>query len=105
MNHEESIIQKSIIQDLRHRGILVFSCPNEFVKDARSMGTAISLGLLPGVSDLVMVLPGKVVFLEVKTPTGTQSDKQIKFESKIKELGHSYFIVRSLQDVLNVLGL
>jgi predicted Holliday junction resolvase-like endonuclease len=102
MNHEESLIQGQIVKELRHRGVLVMSFPNEFIKDARTMGTAITLGLLPGVSDLLVVLPGKLIFMEVKTATGVQSDKQKTFEKKVTELGYLYTVVRSLDEALKV---
>ncbi len=88
--------------ELRHKGYLVFSVPNDFVSGAKSAGVAITLGMLPGVSDLVVVLPGKVVFLELKTLTGKQSDRQVKFEARVKSLGHSYAVVRSLDEALKV---
>ena len=100
----ESKIQHEIVQALRHEGILVFSVPNDFVKDARSMGTAIAMGLWPGVSDLVAVLPGRVVFLEVKTETGRQSPKQIKFQEAIERLGFDYFVVRSISDAFKAIN-
>lgn len=99
MKHEESKIQSAIVRYLQEVGIFAFSIPNEFVKDARSMGTAISLGLKPGVADLCVMVPGGVIFLEVKTATGVQSERQKKFEARCKDLGIRYHVVRSVKDV------
>jgi hypothetical protein len=105
LTHEESHIQAAIIKELRSRGILVWSTPNDFIKDARSMGTAITMGLLPGASDLTIALPGRVVFMEVKTPTGRLSEAQVKFQEKVEALGHQYAVARSLQEAIDVLSL
>lgn len=97
----EERIQQQIVQYyhnqycLKHhipRG-LIFSIPNEGKPEL------IRTGLLPGASDLIVILPfGGIFFVEVKTPTGKQSDKQKNFESRIKKLGYEYILVRSLED-------
>lgn len=51
-----------------------------------------------GASDLILVLPKGVIFCELKTPTGKQSENQKKFQSKVEALGYKYLIVRSLED-------
>jgi len=72
---------------------LIMSIPNE------GKGELIRTGLLPGASDLIVFLPfGGIFFVEVKTPTGKQSDKQKDFEARIKKLGYEYILVRSLED-------
>ena len=58
----------------------------------------ISTGLKKGVSDLIVLMPKRVIFVEVKTPTGIQSPDQKDFESLVKNLGFEYYLVRSLQD-------
>lgn len=56
-----------------------------------------SVGLQDGVSDNIIIAPrGKVYFIEFKTPTGTQQDNQKGFERVVTDLGHTYYIVRSL---------
>jgi hypothetical protein len=65
---------------------------------ARAMMRRVSMGLRKGAADLVLVLPGNVIFLEVKKPDGTQSTDQKRFQGKIEELGHRYEIVRSLEE-------
>lgn len=58
----------------------------------------ISTGLKKGVSDLIVLMPKRVIFVEVKTPTGSQSPDQKEFESLVKNLGFEYYLIRSLQD-------
>lgn len=58
-----------------------------------------SVGLQDGVSDNIIIAPrGKVYFIEFKTPTGTQQDNQKEFQKIVTDLGHTYYIVRSLDE-------
>lgn len=54
-------------------------------------------GLIKGVSDTIIVLPGKVLFIEFKTDTGHQSDHQKEFQHTVTDMGHEYHIIRSLE--------
>ena len=75
---------------------LIFSVPNER-GGYLSMKNLILTGLLSGVSDLIVVMKGTVLFVEVKTATGIQSDKQKRFEKIVTKLGFSYHLVRDLE--------
>lgn len=55
-----------------------------------------SVGLLPGVSDTVIVGNGRVFFVEFKLPTNYQQDNQKEFESRVTSLGHTYVVIKSL---------
>ena len=62
-----------------------------------------SMGLSKGVSDTTVILPtGQIIFVEFKTPVGKQSPEQVEFESTITNLGHPYFVVRSLEEFKGV---
>jgi hypothetical protein len=65
----------------------------------------VAMGLKKGASDLIIVLPGRVIFMEVKTGEGKQSPAQVKFEKNVKAIGHDYYVVRSVADVASVLSL
>ena len=39
-------------------------------------------------------------WLEVKSPTGKQSPEQQSFQRHVESLGHTYLLVRSIDDVL-----
>jgi len=54
-------------------------------------------GLLSGVSDLIVILKGKVLFVEVKNEIGKQSPKQKLFEQQVTNLGFQYFLVRDVK--------
>lgn len=76
---------------------LIFSVPNES-KSKQETLQKMAIGMLPGVSDLIIVNNKEVIFVEVKTETGKQSPRQIEFELSVKKLGHRYLLVRSLED-------
>jgi len=95
---KEERIQFEIVMWLQKNGYWFFSVPNE---GARDMTTRLkAMGLRPGASDLVVVLPqGRCLFVEVKSETGLQRKEQKLFQEKVEERGHRYVIVRSLEDV------
>lgn len=98
----EAKIQQEIVVYFRNnyqnkKKGLIFSIPNER-EGYLQMRVLIQTGLLSGVSDLIVVLPSKVLFVEVKTTTGKQSKNQIKFQKEVTDLGFEYHLVRSLDD-------
>lgn len=55
-----------------------------------------AIGVVKGVSDLELILPGgNVVFIELKLPGEKQKPEQITFEQKVRERGHLYVIIFS----------
>jgi hypothetical protein len=98
MNKSESRIQQECVQWFRNKCIveglpyLLLSIPNDNQKFLK--GT----GLLKGASDLIMVVPNKVYWIEMKTPTGRQSPEQKNFELSVKNLGFDYLLFRSLEE-------
>lgn len=58
-------------------------------------------GVRSGVSDLIILHAGKTYFVELKTPTGKQSDTQREFEQKVRALGFEYTIWRGLVDAID----
>ena len=102
----ESKIQADICQALQAAGHYFFSVPNESGgRSTVGQMHLVAMGLRAGAADLVVVLPaGEVVFLEVKNATGKQSPRQEHFQKRVESLGHKYFVVRSPEDALGVLG-
>ena len=105
MKHEESIIQAGIVQFLQLAGVFFFAVSNELAGGNLKRNMLFkAMGMRAGTSDLVVVLPeGKVLFIEVKTQEGKQSDKQVAFQKKVESLGHKYFVVRGVDDVKKIL--
>ena len=101
MKHLEDKIQAGIVNLLRQNGFLVFSVPNGGQRSAITGALLKKTGALAGVSDLIIVLEGRVVFVEVKTPTGRQQDTQKIFQGKVEQLGHRYEIWRNISDCVD----
>lgn len=97
----ESRIQADIVKHLHFQGYFCHSIPNEQGHgNAIRTGQLISMGMWPGVADLVVwIAPGKVAYLEVKNEKGRQSDTQIKFEERCRLFGFPYAVVKSVEEV------
>ena len=105
----ENLIQQEIVVHYRNnyqrlnKGV-IFSVPNERAGGYLAMKGPLLTGLLSGVSDLIVVEETRVLFVEVKTAIGRQSEKQKKFENNVKSLGYKYHLVRSLEDFIKIIS-
>ena len=100
----EDKIQAAIVQLLQNRGLYFCSIPNEGSQDRIRTMRLMGMGLRPGASDLILILPcGETIWMEVKAPDGKQSESQIKFQKRIEALGHRYILVRSVEDAVHSL--
>lgn len=72
-----------------------------FTKDGRYFNT----GVPSGFSDLfgVRKSDGRAVFIEVKTPKGRPTDKQINFINRMKEHGAIAGICRSAEEAIKLI--
>ena len=103
--NSESRIQQEIVKWFRNNyclkhhqpRYLIFSVPNEG-ENIKEQLKKKATGLMAGVSDLIVVLDGELLFVECKDDTGRQSEKQITFEKSVQLLGFKYILVRSLED-------
>lgn len=76
---------------------IIFHVPNQG-KNAIEQMRKVNIGMLSGVSDLVILLESKAIFIEMKDDIGNQSPEQIKFQKKIEALGFEYYVARSLEE-------
>jgi len=72
----------------------IFSVPNEATYKNNQFK---STGVRNGVSDLIILLTNKVLFIEMKDVNNTQSEQQKDFEKVVLNLGFEYYVVRSLE--------
>lgn len=82
---------------------VIFSVPNGGNRNKIEAMTLKATGLLAGVSDLIILLPEKILFVELKTDKGIQSAAQKDFETRITNLGYNYYLVRSLEEFKTIL--
>jgi hypothetical protein len=61
------------------------------------------MGGKKGIADLLLIHGGKVIFVEVKTPTGRLTPEQREFQKVCQINGQPYFIARSLEGFMKEL--
>ena len=77
---------------------LIFSVPNGGYRTKSEAMKMKATGLVAGVSDLIIVQPNRVIFLELKDTNGKQSNEQKLFQEKVTALGFEYWLIRSLEE-------
>ena len=107
MNYEDLIQQKCVTwfrnEYQMHGKGLIFSVPNGGYRNKVEAKKLKSTGTMAGVADLIVLFPNKTYFIELKDGNKDQSNNQLLFESKVKELGFEYFIARSFEDFINLI--
>lgn len=95
--HIESDIQKQIIAWFRlsYPEYIIAAIPNGGYRNAREAKIMKAEGVLAGFSDLIVITQENVLFVEVKTQKGRQSEYQKRFQRKVESLGFSYLVCRS----------
>lgn len=98
--HIESQIQRQIVQwfRLQYPKYIIAAIPNGGQRNALEAKIMKGEGVLAGFSDLVVIAEANVLFVEVKTKEGRQSELQKKFQADVERLGFQYSVCRSLQD-------
>lgn len=99
MKQHESTLQKSCVKwfKLQYPKEIIFAVPNG---SSRNLLEAVRLkaeGTLAGVSDLIVIFPNKILFIELKYGKGKQTEHQLLFEQKIKSKGFDYYLINSFE--------
>lgn len=94
--HDEQVV---LVKWLRAKNIFHFSIPNSSALSSLNRNTAIKVGsvlksegLIKGASDLVVMLPNKVLFIELKRASkslSTVSEEQIMFIDKVNQFDYA----------------
>ena len=94
MRRDEANFQVGVVRFLRRAGHYVFAVPNGGSRNLKEAVNLKAQGVLAGVSDLIILLPGKVYFVELKNPNGKgrQSPTQRAFEEAVKQYGQEYLL-------------
>ena len=82
----ESDIRRQVRDYLRVKGWFVFHVLQ-------------GLGCYLGVTDLIAVKDGRVLFIELKTARGRQSQHQKKFQADLEAAGGEYVLCRGIKDL------
>ena len=106
----EADLQRSIVHALRvvlPFGAIVHASNNEIRGSSdwarRQQALMKSMGQYPGFSDLVILSEGRVLFMEIKTPTGSMSTAQRQFGAAVQAQGHGFVVVRGVDDAMAAL--
>ena len=104
----EARIQADVVRYLQTEKVFCHSVPNEAGgRSAVMQVQLISMGMRPGCADLVVWWPTpigiRIGYLELKNEKGKQSEAQVKFETRCREAHVSYDVVRSVEEVQELL--
>lgn len=102
MNRDEDKLQAEIVQWYsleygRKHDKCLFLINNNAKKTIEVMRLK-ALGLKSGVADLGLIVPKKIIFVELKTIKGVQGPDQKEFERQLLELEGEYVLLRSLEE-------
>lgn len=95
----ESSIQSTILDYLKFKKIFHYRQNQAAVKTEKSFFRATSINGLP---DIICIVQGLYIGLEVKTATGRLNENQIETHRKIISAGGLVYVVRSLKDVQSI---
>jgi hypothetical protein len=98
----ESQIQIQIVKEIRRRGILPIHCPNEGYRTPSEAARLRAMGVSAGVPDLLLMTVPPIA-MEIKTPRGKLTDRQVQWLEALESKGWRCFVVRSLEDAIRVL--
>jgi len=106
----EARIQQEIVQWFRNEycrtvhqpQCMIFSVPNEG-RNVKEQMRKLSTGMMSGVSDLIVMMQNRILFVEVKDETGKQSKNQILFQERARIMGFDYYLVRSLEEFKEII--
>ena len=108
----EAIIQQTAVQMVRilYPDVLLslslsgIKLNGSYIENAKTIKALVPQGFERGLPDLTIYLPeAQILNLEFKRPKGgVQSDDQQLIESKLTELGHNYYLVRSTSEVFDL---
>ena len=90
--HPEEDLQIAVIDLLRRfakPGVIYFHCANGGYRNPREAARFKAMGVLPGVSDIIISMPGgKMGFLELKAGKGKITKAQNNFLNAVATNGH-----------------
>lgn len=104
----EAKIQKAFVQSfdlLATPEVFLFSVPNERHSSPQNMAHLKAMGLRPGCPDVWVIWRGGGCALEFKSLRGTVSDAQKAVHARLREIGWSVVVVRSVDEAWDALHL
>ena len=107
----EADLQRAVVGALRFalpKSAILHHCANEVTepgpRGAKRQAILVGMGVHRGFADLMVLCEGRVLFLELKSPTGRLSPAQVAFRDGVQAQGFGWALVRSLDDALGALA-
>jgi len=97
----EMKLSRDVMQVLNLYHIFAFHVPSEGRRTRWEQAQFKINGGRAGISDLILVMPFRVVFVELKAKNSRQSPSQRAFEITVMQMGHEYYTWRSVDDALD----
>lgn len=88
----------------RHGRGFIFHVPNEGKRSGIGGQILKAIGLRPGFPDLVILLPGRAVLIEMKTSTGVVRTSQKRVHAALLRVGYPVHVARSLEEFQGVVA-
>lgn len=104
----ESQIVRAILDGLAYKGVMAWR--NNVAPIPVRRGKAI-VGMrrcdphIKGMSDVLAVMDGKIIGIEVKTEKGKLNEDQLAWAARFTKAGGRYLVARSWDDIEKALGL
>lgn len=111
MTNEEHNIQVACVRWFSYqfpelRGLL-FAVPNGGRRDAVTGSKLKAEGVVPGVSDLILLMPSNghgALLIEMKTERGRQTAEQKRWQELVERVGYQYAVCRSFDEFQKVIN-
>ena len=72
---------------------------------SRQGALLIKMGLVAGVADMTLLGDRGIIFIELKTPKGKQSQIQKQWQKTCETAGYQYKLIRTIREFYNLLSL
>lgn len=106
MGKPASDLTKAVMKKLNKAGIFAWTQNNTPIFDPKlnhGYGAYRSHGSLKGVPDIICILAGQFVGIEIKAGKDRLSADQLLFKKRCERSGGKYIVARSVDDVDNLL--
>ncbi|MFG1340393.1 hypothetical protein [Xanthobacter autotrophicus] len=93
-----------LISSYRRRDVLAFHIPNGEKRARRTGAKLHAMGVRPGASDFLVVVAGRIHWIELKTEVGELSADQRVFLADAETAGCTTHVARSLDELASILN-
>jgi len=107
---DESQIQIQCVRWFKYQypqfASLLVHIPNGRMRSKREAFLLKQEGVMAGVADLALFVPRShpALFIEMKTPTGRQTDSQKLWQKAITDMGYKYVVCRSVDEFVDTIN-